>query len=245
MCKFVAVSEIKRICERILLLGSRGLRKQSYVALIGALCRVNEGLLAKEIVRQVYDKGLNVDNFTYFVMFQCFCRNGDLDEADLILRKLVQGNYYIDICIYGNFIYVPCKTSKFREANKLFCELVKSDCFGGSKFEFFKEGKRAIFQLNCSGAVPEMIAYETYFRSLCSAGRLDEAEALSKKMMKKRTVLEICVYGSFIKALFWAGWGEDAMKFFEVERKKGIVRVDEIARFIIIGYVKKGMLTMH
>ncbi|GMP45700.1 hypothetical protein CsSME_00014135 [Camellia sinensis var. sinensis] len=49
-----------------------------------------------------------------------------------------------------------------------------------------------------------MIAYETYFRSLCSAGRLDEAEALSKKTMKKRTVLEICVYGSFIKALFWA-----------------------------------------
>lgn len=100
MCKFGAVSEIKRICERILLLGSRGLRKQSYVALIGALCRVNEGLLAKEIVRQVYDKGLNVDNFTYFVMFQCFCRNGDLDEADLILRKLVQGNYHNDMYIW-------------------------------------------------------------------------------------------------------------------------------------------------
>ncbi|CAL5332664.1 unnamed protein product [Camellia sinensis] len=69
VCEFGAVSEIKRICERILLLGSRGLRKQSYVALIGALCRVNEGWLAKEVVRQVYDKGLNVDNFTYFVMF--------------------------------------------------------------------------------------------------------------------------------------------------------------------------------
>ncbi|KAI8014435.1 Pentatricopeptide repeat-containing protein [Camellia lanceoleosa] len=90
-----------------------------------------------------------------------------------------------------------------------------------------------------------MIAYETYFRSLCSAGRLDEAEALSKKMMKKRTVLEICVYGSFIEALFWAGWGEgnvdDALRIFnEIVTSSGLVYCVDICNHILGGYWKVG-----
>ncbi|KAA8528371.1 hypothetical protein F0562_035726 [Nyssa sinensis] len=241
VCKWDGVCEIKSISERILL-GCRVLKKQSYIALIGALCRVNEGLLAKEIAREMYYKGLKVDDLTYFVMFQCFCKNGDLDEADLILRKLVRRRYHIDICcIHGSFTYALCKSGKLREANKLFHKLIKRDCSGGStNVKFLKEGRRAIFQLNCDGVVPQMMAYEMYFRSLCSVGRLDKAEVLLKKMMKMRTVPQICVYGSFIKALFQVGRDEDAMKFFNVERKKGIIRVDEIARFIIMGLCEMG-----
>ncbi|XAR62069.1 hypothetical protein NMG60_11016664 [Bertholletia excelsa] len=239
LSKFGGVCEIRRICERILP-SCRILKKQSYTALIGALCRVKEGLLAKEVVQYVDSKGLEIDDLTYFVMFKFFCRNGDLDEADLILRKLVKRNYQIDICIYGNFISGLCRTGKHREANKLFRKLIETDCCGGSKVDFLKKGKRAIFQLNCKGAVPEIMAYETYFRSLCSVGRLDLAEMLLKKMKKKRYVLEICVYGSFIKALFQANREDDVMKFYNIERKKGIVQVDEIARFIIMGLCEKG-----
>ncbi|KAK6938066.1 Pentatricopeptide repeat [Dillenia turbinata] len=240
LCKFGDFAEIKPVTERILMVDSCRLKWQSYIALIGVLCRNNEGLLAKEVLRDMNDKGLKADNFTYYAMYECFCRNGELDQADLILRKLAKRKYAMDISIFGNFIYALCKAGKFREANKLFRKLIKGDRFRNFKVESLKEGQRAIFQLNCRGVVPEFMAYETYFRSLCSTGRIDDAEVLLKRMMKSRTVPEICIYGSFVKALFRASREEDALKFYNVERKKGLFPANEIAGYVIMELCRKG-----
>ena len=241
ICKFGDADDIRNVSQRILIGGS-GLRQQSYVGLIGALCRENEGGLAMEVLRQMKSRGLQCDDITYFLLFRCFCRRGDLDEADLILRKMVRRRYRIDVCVYGSFIHGLCKSGKFREAGKLFRKLIKKDCFkvDGAELLLLKEGRRAIFQLNCEGVVPEVMAYEMYFRSLCSAGKLDEAEVLLKKMMKRRTVPEICVHGSFVKGLCRAGREVDAMKFFYVERKKGLIQVDQLAGFVIKELCRKG-----
>ncbi|KAJ0807104.1 putative tetratricopeptide-like helical domain superfamily [Helianthus annuus] len=222
--------------------GSCCLKRQSYVALSASLCSLNEGFLAKNVVNEMYDKGMVVDNWTYFSMFRCFCRNGDFDEADLALRKLVKNGFVVDICVYGSWIHGLCKSGKYREADKLFRKLLKRGSvkmFGEEK-KVLKEGRRAIFQLNCEGVVPELMAYECYFRALCNAMKLDDAEVLLKKMMSGRALPEICVYGSFIKALFRSGRGKDAMKFFKVQRKKGLVRVDEIVTYVIMGLCENG-----
>ncbi|XP_010255177.1 PREDICTED: pentatricopeptide repeat-containing protein At1g05670, mitochondrial-like [Nelumbo nucifera] len=234
LCKFGRDLEIERICDRVLM-GGGALRFQSYIALIGALCRESKGHLAKAVLQEMKRKGLKPDNLTYLIMFQCFCRNGELSEADSILRKLVRRKYDMDICIYGSFIYGLCKSSKYREADKLFKRLIKVDDSGVSGNGSLKQGRRAIFQLNCKGAVPEIMAYEYYCRSLCDMGKLDEAETLLKEMMRKRTVPEGCVYRSFIKALFQAGRDEDAIRFFNAMKKKGFVRQEEIAGFIVMG----------
>lgn len=241
VCKWGDLEEIKRVCERVLM-GSRVLGRQSYLALIGALCRYDEGLMAKSVVHEMYCKGFRVDDVTYIVMFQCFCRNGDLDGADWVIRKMVKSGSHIDACIYGSFMHALCKAGKFREANKLFSKLMKRDCFRDSKIKSLKEGRRAVFQLKCKGVVPEMMAYEIYFRSLCSASKLDDAEMLLKKMMKKRAVPQVCVYGSFIKALFRVGREEDAIKFFNVERKKRLMPPDELAKFMIMELCQKGRI---
>ncbi|KAM0051066.1 putative tetratricopeptide-like helical domain superfamily [Helianthus debilis subsp. tardiflorus] len=243
VCKFGELSEVKDVYNRIFMDGgSCCLERQSYVALSAALCSLNEGFLAKNVVNEMYDKGVVVDNWTYFSMFKCFCRNGDFDEADLALRKLVKNGFVVDICVYGSWIDGLCKSGKYREADKLFRKLLKRGSvkkFGEEK-KVLKEGRRAIFQLNCEGVVPELMAYECYFRALCNAMKLDDAEVLLKKMMSGRALPEICVYGSFIKALFRSGRDEDAMKFFEVQRKKGLVRVDEIVTYVIMGLCENG-----
>nr|KAJ0185813.1 hypothetical protein LSAT_V11C900487710 [Lactuca sativa] len=239
VCKFGGVDEIKYIYERISMGGASILEIQTYVALSAALCNVNEGFLAKNLVKQMYDKGIAVDNWTYFLMFQCFCRNGNFDEADLVLRKLVQNGFTIDICIYGSFLHGLCKWGKHREANKLFQKLIKPKV-SRERGVVLKEGRRAIFQLNCEGVVPKMMCYESYFRALCNYGKLEEAEILLKKMTSGRMLPEICVYGSFVRALFRGGRDEDAMKFFNVQKKKGFVHVDEIGRYVIMGLCEKG-----
>ncbi|KAJ0611530.1 putative tetratricopeptide-like helical domain superfamily [Helianthus annuus] len=243
VCKFGELSEVKDVYDRIFMDGgSCCLDRQSYVALSAALCSLNEGFLAKNVVNEMYDKGMVVDIWTYFSMFRCFCRNGDFDEADLALRKLVKNGFVVDICVYGSWIHGLCKSGKYREADKLFRKLLKRGSvkkFGEEKKEL-KEGRRAIFQLNCEGVVPELMAYECYFRALCNAMKLDDAEVLLKKMMSGRALPEICVYGSFIKALFRSGRDEDAMKFFKAQRKKGLVRVDEIVTYVIMGLCENG-----
>nr|XP_043626643.1 putative pentatricopeptide repeat-containing protein At1g12700, mitochondrial [Erigeron canadensis] len=242
VCKFGGLVEIKDVYERLLMSNGSVIKRQCYVALCGALCNVNEGLLAKNVVTKMYDKCMDVDNWTYFSMFRCFCRNGDIFEADLVLRKLVENGFVIDICVYGTFLHGLCKSGKYREANKLFKKLSKRVPAGGfgEKRLMLREGRRAIFQLKCEGVVPEMMVYESYFRALCSVGKLDEAEVLLKKMISGRTLPEICVYGSFIKALFRVGRDEDAMKFFKTQKKKGLVRVDEIGSYVIMQLCEKG-----
>ncbi|XP_019174103.1 PREDICTED: pentatricopeptide repeat-containing protein At5g61990, mitochondrial-like [Ipomoea nil] len=243
VCKHGGVDEIKRVYEKVLMGGSVHLERQSLVALIGALCRVNEGSLAKELAGEMLDRGIAVDDLSYFVIFQCFCRNGDVDEADLILRKLWKTKFHFDVCIYGSFLHALCKSGKLREANKLFCRLIKRDSSEVSKkAAILKEGRRAIFQMSWEGAIPEIVAYEAYFRSLCSAGRINEAQELLKDMKKKRNSLEICIYGSFINALFRAGRAEDALKFFDVESYKGVIRMEDMARFVITGLCYDGRL---
>ncbi|KAJ0807103.1 putative tetratricopeptide-like helical domain superfamily [Helianthus annuus] len=162
VCKFGEPSEVKDVYNMIFMdCGSFCLERQSYVALSASLCSLNEGFLAKNVVNEMYVKGMVVDNWTYFSMFKCFCRNGDFDEADLALRKLVKNGFVVDICVYGSWIHGLCKSGKYREADKLFKKLIKRG--SAKKFreekKVLKEGRRAIFQLNCGGVVPELMAY--------------------------------------------------------------------------------------
>lgn len=233
------LDEIKKVCDRVLM-GSRVLERQSYVALIGVLCRYNEGSMAKLLLHEMYCRGFNIDDVTYIVIFQCLCRNGDLNAADWELRKMITAGFDVDMCIYESFMHGLCKNGKFKEAKKLFDKLMKRDCFtGSSKPEFLKKGRRVVFQLNYNGEFPEIMVYEMYIRSLCVVGKLDDAEVLLKKMMKKSSMAQVCVYGSFINALFRNGREEDALKFFHVECKKGLVCSNQLARYMFFQYCEK------
>ncbi|GJZ18798.1 kinase-like domain-containing protein [Tanacetum coccineum] len=84
------------------------------------------------------------------------------------------------------------------EADRIWC--VEEIGFGT---EWFREGKLCVeskgrrklfFQLKCEGVVPEIMVYECYFRALCNAGKLDEAEVLLKKMLSGRILPEIICY---------------------------------------------------
>ncbi|XP_043700441.1 pentatricopeptide repeat-containing protein At1g62930, chloroplastic-like [Telopea speciosissima] len=239
LSKFGKSFELERISERVLM-GGGALREQSYIALIGALCRENKTLLVKKVLQEMKNQGMRPDDLTYLIMFQSFCKKGDLVEADSVLRKLIRREYSMDICIYGSFIYGLCKSAKLREADKLFRKLIRKDHAGVSGVGNLKMGKRAIFQLDCHGAVPEIMAYECYCRSLCAVGRLDDAETLLKEMLKKRTVPQICVYKAFIKALFRAGRSEDAIRFFNVEKKRGFIAAEEIGASVVAELCEMG-----
>ncbi|XXG50231.1 hypothetical protein AAC387_Pa02g4280 [Persea americana] len=237
--KFGDGLEIESVCKRVLMDGGT-LRQQSYVALIGALCRKDDCLLAVEVLQELKEKGFVLDDLTYIALFQSLCRNGKLSEADLILRNLVRRECSLDVCVYGSFMYGLCKSGKLKEAEKLFHRLIEKGHSVNGDSPRLKMGRRVIFQLNCRGKVPQIMVYETYCRSLCSAGKVDEAELLLKEMLWKKMAPEICVYRSFIKALFRAGRSDDAIRFFDVERKKGLVQAEEIAVAVIMGLCELG-----
>ncbi|KAL6012624.1 hypothetical protein ACLOJK_003113 [Asimina triloba] len=241
VCRLGDGVEIENVCRRVLM-GRWEPKQQCYVALVGTLCRTGACHLAIEVFQRIEEVGFELDDLTYIALFQALCRNGDLLEADLILQKLVCRKCKLDICIYGSFIYGLCKTGKFREAEKLFQRLIARRSSKPSPVLNLKARRRLIFQLDLQEAVPEVMAYEAYCRSLCSVGKVAEAELLLREMMRKRTVPEVCVFLSFIKALFRAGRADDAVRFYRVQRKKGLISTAGIVDAVIRGLCQLGRI---
>lgn len=215
--------------------------RDAYVALIGAMCRINDPdhHLGRIVLHEMARRGMEVDDLSYFAVFQSFCRIGNVVEADSVLRDWRnRREFELDASIYDSFFYGLCKSEKFREADKLFDKLTTrahGDQFMVNSSPLLKPRRRAIFQLTYPGIISEMIAFEAYFRALCNFGRVDEAERLLKVEMKKSKVPEVCVHNCFIKVLFRVGRANDALRFFESERKKGHVSARDIAAAVIFG----------
>nr|XP_010909359.1 pentatricopeptide repeat-containing protein At1g63400-like [Elaeis guineensis] len=236
-------AEIERVYHRVS--SSRwDLRREGYVALIGAICEGNNPnpRLARNVLREMEEKGFEADELTYFSLFRSFCRTGNVLEADSVLRSLVdRWDHELDISVYGNFFYGLCKSGRWREARKLFDKLSKKD----GRLEVnpsprLKPGRRIIFQFSPSNKVTKVMAFEAYVRSLCSAGRVEDAERMLKEAARKNAVLEICVYRSYIEALFRAGRVDDAIGFFEAEKRKRHIEVGGMAVAVIEGLCKRG-----
>ena len=216
------------------------------MALVGAMCRINDPNrpLGRVVLNEMEERGMEPDDLTYFAVFQSFCMIGNVLEADSVLRDWSRRRVFeLDVSIYGSFLYGLCKSGKFREARKLFDKLTARDHDEQIAVDcspLVKPRRRAIFQLTYPGTISKVMAFEAYFRSLCSFGRVDEAEVLLKLAMKKSAAPETCVYHGFIKALFGAGRADDALQFFESERKKGHVAARDHAVAIIFGLCENG-----
>ncbi|XP_072975592.1 uncharacterized protein [Typha angustifolia] len=236
-------AEIEVVFRRVSFSKSR-LSLRGYVALIGSLCGVENPnpFLAREVLREMEEKGFEADEFTYFALFRSFCRLGYVSEADSVLRNLIERrNYEVDSLIFANFFYGLCKSGKLREARKLFDKIVKKDHnLEKNLVPVLRPGRRVIFQLNSLARVSEVMAFEAYFLSLCSTGRVEEAERLLKDNTWKKAAMQNCVYRSFVEALFNADRSKDAIEFFEAERKKGHVYIGDIAIAVVVGLCKMG-----
>lgn len=209
------------------------LDQQSYIAFIGGLCKAGEGDFAKEVVPLMKREGYYPDMVTYIGLFQCFCNIGNMYEADIILRKMIGRNYEADICVYTSFISGLCRTGKLREAKKLFQKLIKKDAV--VRVPFVKSSKRAIFQLNVSGAIPEFVAYATYMRSLCNVGKFKEAGVLLKEMLQKGFKPDFCVLNSFIEGFCKSGKIDEARKFYHHINERGLISCTESTVSLIHG----------
>ncbi|URE18172.1 Pentatricopeptide repeat-containing protein [Musa troglodytarum] len=192
-------------------------------------------------IEQVYHR---VSRSRWSLSRQSFCRVGNVFEADLVLRSMVdRWNCELDILIYGNFLYGLCKSGKLREARKLFDKLLKKgQNIKDSLIPVLKPGRRVIFQLSSTKLISKTVAFGAYFQSLCKTGRVEEAEMLLKEATEKNIPVETCVYVSFIEALCRAGRAEDAVEFLDLEKKKQSVSVGDITVAVIAGLCKLGQV---
>lgn len=228
--------DVDSLCRR-LLSSQWVLSRNACTALIGALClkkNPNPGL-AREVLRGMVERALEVDDLSYYPVFQSFCRIGDIYGADSVLRDMAgMRGCGLDLLVYENFLVCLCKAGKFKEARKLFDKMSRSNKGDSSSLcTNVKPGRRIIFQLSSSNMISETMAFEAYFRSLCSYGRLEEAESLLKEAMEKQLVPGICVMKSFVNALFSAGRHDEAIGFFKAERKRRDVSAGDLATTVI------------
>ncbi|PKU87927.1 pentatricopeptide repeat-containing protein At5g61990, mitochondrial [Dendrobium catenatum] len=229
--------DVEPLCRRLLSCQWE-LSRNASTALIGALClkKNPDPGLAREVLRGMVERALEVDDLSYYTVFGSFCRIGDLSGADSMLKEMYGLiNCGLDLLVYEDFLGCLCKAGKFREARKLFDKMSRSAKRHGSSLGTnVKPGRRIIFQLSSSNMISETMAFEAYFRSLCSYGRLEEAESLLKEATRKYLVTGVCVMKSFVNALFSAGRHEEAIRFFNAERKRRGVSVGDLATTVIV-----------
>ncbi|KAH7667805.1 TPR-like protein [Dioscorea alata] len=214
------------------------LSREAYVALIGSICGRNKQnpSLAQEVLKEMDEKGFEVDSSTYFAVFQSFCRIGDVFGADSVLRGLVaKGDYELDVSIYGNFMHGLCISGKLKEARKLFDKLLKRDHGGleAHKVPNLKMGRRAIFQLKPSNTMSKDDVFGAYFQALCNADKLEQVQSLAMEAMENNVVLESRAYRSFVRALFRANRVDDAFKLLEKKKIGGFVSYGDISNEVI------------
>ncbi|KAK8942963.1 hypothetical protein KSP39_PZI008851 [Platanthera zijinensis] len=230
--------DIELLCRRIL--SSRWpLSAGAFAALIGALClkKNPNPNFSREVLMEMVERAFEVDDFCYYTVFRSFCRIGDVSGADSVLRSMIQRrNYELDLFVYEDFLHCLCKAGKFREARKLFDRMLKRgkihDLGLGNNL---KPGRRIIFQLSSPNLISETMAFEAYFRSLCSHGRLEEAEILVEEAAGKHIMPVVSVDKEFVNALFSTGRHDEAIRFFESKRKKRDVSAGDIAATVISG----------
>ncbi|PKA65612.1 Protein Rf1, mitochondrial [Apostasia shenzhenica] len=248
--------DVVPLCRRIL--SCRwAISCEGYAAMISALClkKNPNPALARDVLKEMLELGLKVDDLSYYSVFRSFCKAGDPSGADSVMRimgeKRIHDMHYL---IYADFVYSLCKAGKFREARKLFDKMSKRDerrnehieQLGTTPKSPLKPGRRIIFQLSSSKLISKAMAFEAYFRALCSSGRLEDAEILLKEAAEKHVEHEVCVQKSFINALFCSGRHAEAIRFFEAEKKKKkkkknrYVYVNEFADSVISSLCKIG-----
>ncbi|KAI3792246.1 hypothetical protein L2E82_06120 [Cichorium intybus] len=121
------------------------------------------------------------NSWTYNVLIQGLCKEDKVQEALMLIGKMIKIGLELDIATYTIFIERVLKSFDFFEARKLFG------------------------QLGASGLKPDVCTYTSFILAYCTQGMIKEAEDMMNEMMEKGVQPDTATYTVFIDAYCHAG----------------------------------------
>ncbi|XP_062094548.1 pentatricopeptide repeat-containing protein At5g41170, mitochondrial-like [Humulus lupulus] len=137
--------------------------------LLLALVTAEEPHLALKLFDEMSSYGLEADAWTFSIVIRCYCENKNLDEAERVLRYMVDNGFLPNFSAINILMNSLCKKGKLQRAFGVL------DLMGGIGFK------------------PTVQIYNCLLKGLCYVGRVEEAFDMLMRM-KKDSIVEVDMY---------------------------------------------------
>ncbi|KAL5998938.1 hypothetical protein ACLOJK_009887 [Asimina triloba] len=167
--------------------------------LIEQLCSNGKVVDAEEIYREMGEKGVIKDEYTHVLLMDACFIEGRVDDAAQYFRKMLEAGLTPNLAAYTKVIGGLLKVSRIDDAKEFFDKMVEE-------------------------LKPDPASYDTMFRTLCDAQRLDDVLKMVRDILKadiEATILTPELREFVSEALRKEGRGEELTRLYEErEREK-------------------------
>ncbi|KAM0951960.1 putative tetratricopeptide-like helical domain superfamily [Dioscorea sansibarensis] len=156
----------------------------------------------------------NGSTYKFLIVFLCGKKGRKVEEAIKIFQEMINAGYMPDREMLGTYLSSLCESGKLEHARKA----VKSLC------------KR--------GFMPQL-GYSLLIKSMCRAGKLEEALNLADEMEHLGCKMDQYVYGSIVHAFLRSGNLDKALDKLEEMKRAGIAQSVQINTSLIVHFCKE------
>nr|XP_010938939.1 putative pentatricopeptide repeat-containing protein At5g06400, mitochondrial [Elaeis guineensis] len=156
----------------------------------------------------------NGSTYKYLILFLCGKKGRKVDEAIKFFQEMIHVGYMPDKELLGFYLSSLCESGKLMDAKGS----VKSLCKRG----FAKE-----------------LGYSLLIKSLCRAGKVEEALILTEEMDKVGCSVDQYIYGSLVHALLRQGRLDEALDKLERMKEAGLSQTVHIHTSLIVHFCKE------
>ncbi|KAF5200119.1 Pentatricopeptide repeat-containing protein [Thalictrum thalictroides] len=152
--------------------------------------------------------------FKYLIVLLCGKKGRKVDEAIKTFHQMINARHVPDKELVEIYLQCLCEEGKISDARWCMESLLK----GGF-------------------SVP--LSYSLVIRSLCRAGRLEEALALEAEVGEEKHTLDQYIYGSLVHGLLRAGRVEEALAKVETMKEGGVGATVHVHTSLIVHFFKE------
>eukprot|EP01018_Ginkgo_biloba_P038185 Gb_08432 [translate_table: standard] len=132
---------------------------------------------AKRFWRDMINKGITPDAFSYSSMICCFSKAGNLHDVLRLFDEMKRRDCVPDLKVYNAVVYALAKGKCVKEAYNLFTVMTEK------------------------GFNPDAVSYNSLIKPLCKARRVEDAHMVFDEMVRKGHAPSIRTYHAFFNVL--------------------------------------------
>nr|CAD1838219.1 unnamed protein product [Ananas comosus var. bracteatus] len=172
--------------------------------------------LALKTFKEMKSEGYSPDGstFKYLIVFLCGQKGRKIEEAMKIFQEMNQAGYMPDKETVGIYLSSLCESGKLVDA------------------------RRTIISL-CKRGFETQLAYSMLIKSLCRAGRLEEALLSTSELAKLGCRMDRYVYGSIIHAMLRGSRIDEALNKVEEMKMVGVPLTTQIQTSLVVHFCKE------
>ncbi|KAK1261953.1 putative pentatricopeptide repeat-containing protein [Acorus gramineus] len=181
--------------------------------LLQRLSRLTRKDAPKKFFGDMVEAGMPLTVFTYNIMIDFYCKDGDLKSARVLFSRMTVEGCSPDIITYNTLIDGHGKLGEAMVkggvvANQLIYTALVHGHFRNHKTERVMD---LIKEMKEKGHKPDLSFYGTIIWGLCNLGKLEEAELLLTEIRMSGLKPNHVIYTTFMDAYFKAGKASEAL----------------------------------